>query len=205
MAIYSGHFRSSIIGKAVNYKGDAVPWLTYPANDFLATRNFTKASVLEFGGGQSTIYWSKRAQKVTVFELNEAWIDYIDKQVGHNVQLIHAPQGLENQTNFITTQLDKLGQKYDLIIIDDLHRREMFDIVVKYLNEGGMIVCDNAESYEFPDYWKKHPQFMRIDFYGHAPGVLHPHLTTIHFDRNCKYMNYDVPIYSKAYNLKNMP
>src|SRR5947209_1387749 len=57
----TGHWRSSIAASAKTRSGEAIPWYTYPAIDFLSQRDFAGKRVLEFGGGQSTIWWSQRA------------------------------------------------------------------------------------------------------------------------------------------------
>jgi hypothetical protein len=54
LSVCSGHFRSSVNGKALSQAGVPLPWYTYPAIDFLTQRDFRGRSVLEFGGGQST-------------------------------------------------------------------------------------------------------------------------------------------------------
>ena len=53
-ALNSGHFRSAFAEKALSRRGKTMPWLTYPAIDFLVAKDFSASSILEFGGGQST-------------------------------------------------------------------------------------------------------------------------------------------------------
>ena len=80
---------------------------------------------------------------------------------------------LEQQAAFVRQTLDNLDKKFDVIIVDGLHCSAMFEIAAPYLADGRMIVCDNAEGYGFYESWQKFPGFMRVDFYGHAPGVIH--------------------------------
>ncbi|MDC3338400.1 hypothetical protein OAV66_00370 [Planktomarina temperata] len=205
MSVSTGHFRSSVTEKAVDYYGNPLPWLTYPAIDFLSTRDFSDSIVLEFGGGQSTIYWSNRAEKVVTFEQDKNWINYIKNGVKPNTSIYNAPKTLTEQIEFVSEVLSNLDQMYDLIIIDDMHRGKMFDLATQYLKKTGIIICDNAESYDFQKFWRKHPNLFRVDFYGHAPGVLHPHLTTMHFSEASKFLRHDIDIYPRAYGLKKMP
>ena len=52
----TGYFLSGFKMEAVSKNGDPVPWYTYPIIDFLKYRNFDNKTVLEFGGGQSTLW-----------------------------------------------------------------------------------------------------------------------------------------------------
>ena len=63
----TGHFRSSLKMAAVTRQGDPLPWYTYPAIDFLKDRNYAGKTVLEFGGGQSTLWWAAHAASVVTF------------------------------------------------------------------------------------------------------------------------------------------
>ena len=64
----TGHWGSSLRSKAIDVSGNPLPWYTYPAIDFLAARRFDGKTVLEFGGGQSTLWWSPRTRHVTTIE-----------------------------------------------------------------------------------------------------------------------------------------
>ena len=55
------------------FQGDHRPWLTFPAIHFLDTMNLAQATVLELGGGASTIFFSKRARRVITFEFDHDW------------------------------------------------------------------------------------------------------------------------------------
>ena len=59
----SGHFLSSIQSKAVDKKNNPIPWYTYSCIDFLQTFNYENKKILEFGSGQSSIWWSKLSKK----------------------------------------------------------------------------------------------------------------------------------------------
>ena len=64
----TGHWRSSLKNASCAADGSPTPWYTYPANDFLAQRRFDAKRILEFGGGQSTLWWAARAQSVITIE-----------------------------------------------------------------------------------------------------------------------------------------
>jgi hypothetical protein len=64
----TGHWKSSLRTVAQAADGTPLPWYTYPAIDFLTQRDFSGKNVLEFGGGQSTLWWSARARSVLTIE-----------------------------------------------------------------------------------------------------------------------------------------
>ena len=101
--------------------------------------------------------------------------------------------------------LDSLDKKFDVIVVDSLYRSAMFEIAVPYLANDGVIVCDNAEGYGFYESRQKFPGFTRVNFYGHAPGVIHPHATSILFRDNCRFIDNKNPVYQRAYYLQRMP
>ena len=204
-SLHSGHFSSSLREKALSANGNPLPWLSYPAIDFICSRNFEKASILEFGGGQSTLFWSARATKVLCFEADAEWRDYIATSSPENVETLLVPSDRKGQTEFVEDILNKRNELFDVILVDGMHRVEALETAVKYLNEGGIIICDNAESYEFMQSWTNHKDFQRVDFYGHAPGVYHPHLTSIHFRGKSDYFRNDNPVYFKAYGMDDFP
>ena len=208
-ALNSGHFKSAFAEKALSRRGKAIPWFTYPAIDFLVTRDFSASSILEFGGRQSTIFWGRVARDVTTFETDAGWIEEIKRIPGRNTEVYRAPVELKPQEAFVRQTLDSLDKKFDVIIVDGLHRSLMFEIAAPYLADGGMIICDNAEGYGFYEAWQEFPGFTRVDFYGHAPGVIHPHVTSILFsadsDHNCKFTDNKNPVHKRAYYSKRMP
>src|SRR5262245_20458335 len=87
----TGHWKSSLRMSACSANGSPIPWYTYPAIDFLTQRNFKDRNVLEFGGGQSTLWWSARAQSVLTIEENADWCERLRGQIGMNVTLYHFP------------------------------------------------------------------------------------------------------------------
>ena len=81
----------------------------------------------------------------------------------------------------------------------------MFLIAMNYLTQEGIIICDNAEGYGFFEQWKKFPNFLRVDFYGHSPGVIHPHATSIFFSSSSRYFKSNQPIFERKYQKKKFP
>ncbi|MBI2632906.1 MAG: hypothetical protein HYW78_00760 [Parcubacteria group bacterium] len=188
----NGHFKSSFKNKAVSRNGDALPWYTYPIIDFLRTRTFSDKIILEFGGGQSTLWWAQRSKKIITFEDNKEWYTTLKKIIPSNTDLFlvsnESPEKCVSGVENILKTLDV--PRFDIIIIDGLYRREMVDIACQVVSRNGAIICDNSSvendtnGYGFHESFKNR-MFMRADFFGHAPGVILPHCTSIFFTENC--------------------
>lgn len=181
-SIQSGHFISSLKMAAVSKYNQPIPWYTYPCIDFIKHIDFSKKNILEFGGGQSTLWWSKKSQEVLTIEGDQNWFFRIKSKMPSNVHLYYAPMGsaTENVSEVKKILNFEKFSKFDVVIIDGLYRREMIEIALTHLSSTGIIICDNSESYGFFEAMRESP-FMKIDFYGYAPGVFLPHCTTIYF------------------------
>lgn len=178
----TGHWHSSLSSKARTRSGEALPWYTYPAIDFLAQRSFADRHVLEFGGGQSTLWWAKRAASVTTVEEDRAWWETLRDRLPPNVALHHVPVDHVTRTvEPVRALLEAAPRKaYDVIVIDGHLRRELTALAFSYLAPGGVMVLDNAEGYGF---WEELQgrNCRRVDFYGFAPGVSKRHCTSLVF------------------------
>src|SRR5207302_2830203 len=69
---------------------------------------------------------------------------------------------------------------FDVIVIDGLCRCELIDIAASVVMDTGIVICDNAEGYGFYEGFSRR-DYHRVDFFGHAPGVVLPHCTSIFF------------------------
>lgn len=197
-AIYSyrtGHFLSSFKMAAVSKDGKPLPWYTFPIIDFLKFRDYKEKTVLEFGGGQSTLWWAKRAKKVVTLEGDHDWYEKIKNKMPDNVDL-HFVSMVDIETNVLQVKevlKSKLINHYNVIVIDGLFREEMIDIACNLMADDGIIVCDNAESYNFYDGFKDRGM-NRVDFYGNASGVVLPHCTSVYFKPSSFVFNPTIPI-----------
>jgi hypothetical protein len=182
----SGHFRSSLKRAAVSKDGSPLPWYTYPCIEFLRHRSFDRKSVLEFGGGQSTLWWAARAKTVVTIEGQALWYERLKKQIPGNVTLhLVPPAKVDAYLSDIERILQATGLiAFDVIILDGFFRKQLIDTAKRYLAADGMLICDDAETYgAFESF--QHSGWNRVDFFGYAPGVVLPHCTSIAFGPNC--------------------
>ena len=181
----SGHFYSSILKKAVNSKFEPIPWYTYPAIDFLNNLNLESKKVLEFGSGQSTLWWSKKTKEVYALEDNNFYFQKLRNKKINNIKIFKVETDLNN-----FNQINLATQSFDIIVVDGLDRYKCFQISLNLIKNDGIIVFDNSEGYhEKVDARGSFPilklmnenNYKRVDFYGYAPGVIKKHCTSIFF------------------------
>ncbi len=178
-----GHFRSALLSRAVDRAGHPLPWYTYGAIDYLTQLDFSDADILEFGGGQSTLWWSARAKSVTCLESSPAWGKKLEQSVrgaGSSVHLVKSPAH---------TAESVAGYSFDVIVVDDgsgvgpRGRVDNAKTALSRIRPGGLIIIDNADA----DYCRSITEEMysegwtRIDFFGFAPGSFGESCTSVYF------------------------
>jgi hypothetical protein len=194
-SLRTGHWKSSIQQSSVLADGTPIPWYTYPAIHFLKQRSFENKNILEFGGGQSTLWWSTRARSVLTIEENLDWFVRLNQQIGKNVSLHHVPVDHETRSVLPIKKLIDANPipKFDIIVVDGHLRQELTALAFDYLAPKGAIILDNAEGYGFYEETRTR-DCRRIDFFGFAPGVSLGHCTSIVFVEDCFLLTPDIPI-----------
>jgi hypothetical protein len=186
-SLHTGHFRSSLRSAAVDRHGKPLPWYTYPAIDFLDTKDFSNKTVLEFGSGHSTFWWAKRARKVVSFESDPKWYGHVRSAAPDNAEVFLIPDDLRGLESCLE------GRAFEVIIVDGLDRLKAAAQAVDLLGAEGGIILDNSDGSwggrtagQFPilELFRS-LGFSRVDFYGHAPGVVLPHCTSLFFKQRC--------------------
>jgi hypothetical protein len=190
----TGHWKSSLRMSACSSSGAPIPWYTYPTIDFLVQRNFEDRNILEFGGGQSTLWWSMRARSVLTIEDNSDWYAWLSSQMGSNVTLHHLPFiGAIATITAIKKVIDAHPiRTFDVIIVDGHLRRAATELAFSYLAPGGALLIDDSEKYGYDQI--KDRNCRRIDFFGFAPGVILRRCTSLVFVEDCFLLKADIPI-----------
>jgi hypothetical protein len=143
-----------------------LPWYTYPAIDFLRARDFKDREILEFGGGQSTLWWAARASHVVSFEADEKWYGELRSKLPGNVDLVLVIN--ESRAAQVEAIRMHIGSShFDVIAIDGLYHEDMCTIAQSALLKDGCIIADDSEGYEIFD--RASSGLNRVDFYGYAP------------------------------------
>ncbi|RAX52078.1 hypothetical protein CCY99_07985 [Helicobacter sp. 16-1353] len=66
-------YQSIVKWSCVDKNGNPIPWYTYPAIEFLGNLDFSKKNILEYGSGNSSLFWAKRAKMVVSIENDREW------------------------------------------------------------------------------------------------------------------------------------
>ena len=181
-----GWLDSKYYNEPVNSKNQPIPWFTYSSINFLNRKlNDSKFDVLEFGSGNSTLWFSKRVKNIISVEHNKNYIEKInEKKVSHpNIKIVSATPGKD-----YFQQINKFSNVFDVIIVDGEERNECIINSLTALKRDGIIICDDTETKICLDGQKflEEKNFKRIDFYGMAPIVHFRSQTTVFYrNDNC--------------------
>lgn len=182
--VQTGWFNSFKLKESVDANLNPIPWFTYSAVDFIKDRLNNKLNVMEFGSGNSTLFFAERVKKVTSVEHDNTWFQNIIKKKISNVEIKLVSS--ETAEDYIQA-LSAFG-KFDVIIIDGLFRNECIKASLKYLSESGIMILDDSERNDYADGIKYmlSSGLKRLDFSGIAPGIFFRKCTTIFYkDMNC--------------------
>ncbi|MBQ7206525.1 MAG: SAM-dependent methyltransferase [Lentisphaeria bacterium] len=167
---------------SIDAEGNAVPWYTYPAIEFLKQLDLSRKSVFEFGSGNSTLWWAAHARTVRSVEHDPAWYEGMVPRIPGNVKLL-----LETDGEKYAGTLDA---EYDVIVIDAEWRDKCAAQALKHISDAGMIIVDDAQRVQnFSEYRRalgalqSDPRFMEIDFPGFTPITTYTKITSIFISR----------------------
>ena len=68
-----GWFLSWHRKESIDAQGEPIPWITYPAIEFLSRHLPKNVRVFEYGCGNSTYWWAERAASVISIEHDPEW------------------------------------------------------------------------------------------------------------------------------------
>jgi len=181
----TGHLRSSLKSGAVDRHGQPLPWYTYPAIQTLLRKDFSQMRVLEWGGGQSTLFWAKRAGTVTTLESDPEWYDWLSEKLSSKVSLHLVKEDISDAEEYLR------GKNFEIIVIDGLDRWKCAKRSVDLLAHDGLLIVDDAErncgpkpGYGFIELYRE-AGLSRIDFFGYSPGNTTQHCTSMFFRDSC--------------------
>jgi hypothetical protein len=179
LAVDYGQFKSIKKGLPVDSGGKELPWYTYPAIEFLSQLDFSEKSVFEYGSGNSSIFWTKRAKDVVSIEDDKEWHESICKKLLKN-QNIFLLQSRDEYVNFI----EKINKKFDIIIVDAKYRLDCAKKSINFLKDGGIIILDNSDWYPDVAKYIKEKGLIQVDFAGFGPLIGFTWVTSIFFSRS---------------------
>lgn len=202
-----GQFSSIKKWSCIDKANNPIPWYTYPTIEYLSNLDFSDKVILEWGGGQSSLFWAKRCKKLVTIESNPDWFKIIaeKKMKNQDVYLktsIVSKDSVENYGLFPQT----LECQFDVIIVDGATidgkttRPICLNTAMKIIKNNGMIIFDNSDWYPDTCYILRKHGFIQIDFHGFAPINTYTHTTSLFLTRefNFQPLNNYQPHYSKS-------
>lgn len=180
-----GWFKAFDSKSAVDGDGNPIPWVTYPFIDFIKDRIKKDHTVFEFGSGNSTLFYAKYADSVVSVEHNKEWYEKISQNRAENSKMIFCD--LVYGGDYCQMPL-KLGEKFDVIIIDGRDRVNCCKHAIDALSENGVIVLDNSEreSYKPGIDFLVEKGFKHLYFSGIVPGLFYRVTTSVFYkEGNC--------------------
>lgn len=173
-----GYYRSALKGRIVQETGAPAPWLSFPLVAFLESRSFDGRSVLEFGSGQSSLWWAERAADVIALETDAEWTKRVRADAPANLEVVDVPLDYPDQASF-DADVAKVtdGRRFDVVVVDGGDRPKGLLAAPHSLTDDGVIILDDVDLHRDLADWNhaldslKSQGFGSIDFYGMAVGA----------------------------------
>ena len=174
-----GHALSEQMQESVDYDGSPLPWLTYPAIEYLASLDLREKKVFEWGCGNGSRWFAGRAKTVVSVERSKEWAEKIAAYQLPNLEIVVEPD-IPKTAEVIARRPEA---PFDVIVIDDEQRDRCCEIAPRYLSENGLIILDNSERHPAATQHLRSQNFIQVDFYGFAPIISFTSVTSFFFSR----------------------
>ncbi|GAG14191.1 unnamed protein product, partial [marine sediment metagenome] len=79
LALDFGQWQSIKKKIPVDKEGDPIPWYTYPAIEYLKQFDLTDKTTFEWGSGNSSLFWARKAKEIVSIESNKEWLNIVNK------------------------------------------------------------------------------------------------------------------------------
>jgi precorrin-6B methylase 2 len=180
-----GWFRSFRANRSIDADGKPLPFMSYPAIEFLSRRVQAEMSVFEYGSGASTLWWARRVKSVVSVEHDEPWYREVLQQIPANVTLEFV--ALEPGGAYSRRAAEQ-GRSFDIVVVDGRDRVNCAHRAVDALNPRGVIVWDDSERERYADGQQalREHGFRKLEFVGIGPiGPLKKETSVFYRPENC--------------------
>jgi hypothetical protein len=196
-----GWEESRVTKRSVSW-GNYLPWLPYSCTFFLQQTVAKNASVLELGGGGSTLWWLSRGNKVVTLETEKEWAIELSELV--------KSKGL--QANWQLVEVERLeaghisealgGNKFD-VVVNDGHgsRSDFIDELELCVSSNGIIIWDNSdrETYSESISNLKKRGWQELEFFDISPINAYCSKTTLFLKNSIEIMGSKINIKTIEY------
>lgn len=154
--------------------GRPIPLISYGLTEYLLSLELSTLDVLELGGGQSTLFWSGKAQQVLTLEHSPDWIRALQSANLSNVRVVPVEQ------DGYVEAIAAVSNQFDIIVIDcAANRYECACVVESKLRAGGLIVLDNSDWYPNTAAKLRSLDLIQVDFPDFRPSHHYRCITSI--------------------------
>lgn len=115
LAVRYSQYKTIRLWDCVDEDTKKIPWYIYPAIEYLSNLDFSNKDIFEFGSGNSSLFWARRAKNVISVEHDEGWYQKIKNNSIENQQILLR----KNDSAYEETIIEQ-NKKFDVIIIDGI-------------------------------------------------------------------------------------
>jgi len=165
-----GWFRSFREQASVDATGEPLPWITYPAIEFIRKRVKPKMSIFEYGSGGSTTWWANLVSHVVSVEHDREWFQKLIAKKPANVELIQIDLIYGGE---YSKKIGYYKNQFDVVIVDGRDRVNCIRNCLGALTESGVVILDNSDRSDYAEavaYLFEHG-FRKLEFIGFCPAV----------------------------------
>lgn len=178
LALDYGFVKSAAARRSVDARGEPLPWITYPAIEYLKQLDLSEKTVFEYGCGGSTLFWSRVARRVDSVEDNERFCGEVRSSLPANCHLFFELDPDEY------VQAIARHAPYDIVVIDGHSRVRCSEIAASYLKPGGFIILDNSDWFPEASANLRAADLIEVDMAGMAPNADCVLTTSFYFHRD---------------------
>lgn len=156
------------------------PWWTLASGrkvtDFLLQHPHARA--LEWGSGASTVWLASLCRSVLSIESDAHWAAMVRGSVGTHVTIVspevprrRGPGGIRSKRwgfrnmdfgNYVNAA-EAVNREFDLIVIDGRAREACFDVALRHLAPGGIILFDNTNRRRYRRALARHRDHITVE------------------------------------------
>ena len=182
----SGWKKSVVKRLPIDKNGKELPWFTFGFIYFLNPKLNKEYSVSEYGSGNSTIWFSKKVNKIVSVEHDKEWFSQMKAKFKSYSNITYISKDLDSKS--YQREILKYDKVFDMIVIDGRERVSCTLNSLRALKDDGIIIWDNSDRLQYSEAYEflSSNGFKRIDFYGMGPISAHSWCTSVFYkNKNC--------------------
>ncbi len=137
------------------------PWMHKGVVTMLEQKINVNTKILEFGSGNSTVFFSNLTENLYSVEHNDEWYNKIKPQLNNKVKYIlskvdYKSLPSKDDTFYNCNTIEELlntnipDEYFDIIIVDGIHRVNCARSSINKLKKGGILILDDSNRIENP-------------------------------------------------------